>query len=83
AFYNYVNLFFTFAGVVPHFLAASQAIHAIGNLRLQIERDPPIDVRDTSGLILAKDGTWESSFDLQNVTFAYPARPTHKALDNL
>ncbi|KAI9632019.1 P-loop containing nucleoside triphosphate hydrolase protein [Dioszegia hungarica] len=82
-FYNYVNVFFTFAGVVPHLLASTQAIHAIRNLRLQIERQPPIDVRDTSGLQLDERGPWEPSFELKDVTFAYPSRPTQKALDGL
>jgi len=79
-FYNYVNLFFAFATVVPHLIAYSTAQTNLAALRLQIERMPPIDVRDKSGLQLEH---YEPSFELENVTFAYPARPAHKALDNV
>ncbi|WVF68289.1 hypothetical protein IAT40_003054 [Kwoniella sp. CBS 6097] len=83
-FYNYVNLFFAFAGVVPHLVATTTAIHVIGNLRTQIERKPPIDVRDESGIRLTHESnSWKPSFQLDGVTFAYPSRPTNKALDNV
>ena len=39
-------------------------------------------MRETSSLKLGDQG-WEPSFELENVTFAYPARPGHKALDNV
>ncbi|OCF38975.1 hypothetical protein I317_07230 [Kwoniella heveanensis CBS 569] len=83
-FYNYVNLFFAFAGVVPHLVATTTAIHVIGNLRTQIERKPPIDVRDETGIRLNQESaSWKPSFQLDGVTFAYPSRPTNKALDNV
>ncbi|WVR07870.1 hypothetical protein IAU60_004913 [Kwoniella sp. DSM 27419] len=81
-FYNYVNLFFMFAGVVPHLVATTTAIHIIGNLRTQIERKPPIDVRDTAGVQLGHI-QYQPSFELEQVTFAYPSRPTVKALDDV
>lgn len=31
----------------------------------------------------AADGSWKASFELDKVTFAYPARPTNKALDGV
>jgi len=77
-----VDSFFGFAGVVPHLVATTTAIQNIANLRLQIERDPPIDVRNVDGLRLGATSGWRPSFDLTNVTFAYPARPSHKALDH-
>ncbi|WVQ95838.1 hypothetical protein IAU59_002937 [Kwoniella sp. CBS 9459] len=83
-FYNYVNLFFAFAGVVPHLVATTTAIHVIGNLRTQIERKPPIDVRDESGIRLNRESiSWKPSFQLDGVTFAYPSRPSNKALDDV
>ncbi len=77
-----MDSFFGFAGVVPHLVATTTAIQNIANLRLQIERDPPIDVRNVDGLRLGATSGWRPSFDLTNVTFAYPARPSHKALDH-
>lgn len=82
-FYNFVNLFFTFATVVPHFIATTTAIQNLHNLRLQIERQPPIDIRDPEGLKLDGQGGWQPSFKLDNVTFAYPSRPAHKALNRV
>ncbi|WWC59907.1 uncharacterized protein I303_102469 [Kwoniella dejecticola CBS 10117] len=81
SFYNYVNLFFAFAGVVPHLVATTTALHTIGNLRKQIERKPPIDVRDQSGVHL--DPSSDPCFQLERVTFAYPSRPDQKALDDV
>ena len=72
-----------FASVVPHFIATTTAIQNLAGLRLQIERQPPIDIRDQSGLRLAENGDWQPSFELDNVTFAYPSRPAHKALNRV
>ncbi|KAK8858969.1 hypothetical protein IAR55_003201 [Kwoniella newhampshirensis] len=81
--YNYTNLFFAFAAIVPHFVATSSAVQSLGNLRKQIERRPPIDVRDQSGLHLEQITGWQPSVELEGVTFAYPGLPTKKALDNI
>ncbi|WRT65273.1 uncharacterized protein IL334_002216 [Kwoniella shivajii] len=81
--YNYTNLFFAFSAIVPHLVATTSAIHSIGKLRTQIERVPPIDVRDSSGICFEHLAGWEPSLDLDHVTFAYPARPTKKALDDV
>ena len=69
--------------MVPHYVATSAAIHRLSILRLQIERDPPIDARNLEGLKLGFATSWRPSFELSHVTFAYPARPSQKALDNL
>lgn len=62
-------------------VAITAALQNISNLRLQIERQPPIDVRDSTGIKFGKDAGWNPSFQFEDVTFAYPARPAHKALD--
>ncbi|WWD19426.1 hypothetical protein CI109_103886 [Kwoniella shandongensis] len=81
--YNYTNIFFAFASIVPHAVATTSAVHSLGSLRKQIERKPPIDVRDSSGVRLQDTPGWQPSVDLEGVTFAYPGRPTKKALDNV
>lgn len=77
-----MNLFFSLATIMPHFLATSQAIQSLANLRLQIERTPVIDIRDTDGITLASRD-YSPSFELENVTFAYPSRPSSKVLDGV
>ena len=79
-FYNYVNLFFSFAAIVPHLIATTTALQNLSSLRLQIERMPPIDVRNPGGY---KPDVYDPSFELDRVTFAYPARPGHKALNDV
>lgn len=69
--------------MVPHLIATTTAIQNLHNLRLQIERRPPIDIRDPDGLKLDDKGDWRPSFELDNVTFAYPSRPAHKALNRV
>ncbi|ORX39728.1 P-loop containing nucleoside triphosphate hydrolase protein [Kockovaella imperatae] len=80
-FYNFVNIFFAAAGMVPHFIATTNAIRDLGNIRLQIEREPLIDIRSPDGLRF--DADWQPSFELDGVTFAYPSRPMHAALNNV
>ncbi|WWD00806.1 hypothetical protein V866_007743 [Kwoniella sp. B9012] len=48
---------------------------------MTILRKPPIDVRDLGGIRLGPSS--EPSFQLDQVTFAYPSRPAQKALDNV
>jgi ATP-binding cassette subfamily B (MDR/TAP) protein 1 len=77
-----INCSFLAASLVPHLVATSTAVTNLSTLRLQIERKPPIDVRDPSGTKL-DSATLSPSFELQNVTFAYPSRPSNKALDDV
>lgn len=67
---------------MPHLVATTTAISNLATLRLQIERKPPIDVRDPSGTKLPAKSL-SPSFSLENVTFAYPSRPTSKALNDV
>lgn len=55
---------------------------SLKEIRRQIEREPFIDVREESGVKLPETG-WAPSFSLENVTFAYPSRPTIPALNNV
>lgn len=55
---------------------------SLKEIRRQIEREPFIDVRDEAGIKLPETG-WAPSFALENVTFAYPSRPTVPALNNV
>lgn len=73
---------FLASALVPHLVATSTAVTNLSTLRLQIERKPPIDVRDPSGTKL-DSASLSPSFELQNVTFAYPSRPTNKALNDV
>ena len=79
AFWNYLNTLFSFANLVPHLAAIFDSWTALRQVRLAIERVPKIDVRDQSGLRLPDAGApgsdWEPSFELRDVTFAYPSRP--------
>lgn len=67
---------------MPHLTSIADALVQLKELRRQIERQPFIDVRNESGIKLPETG-WEPSFALENVTFAYPSRPTVPALNNV
>ncbi|GHJ89384.1 hypothetical protein NliqN6_5786 [Naganishia liquefaciens] len=82
AFFNYVNILFTLANIVPHITSIADAMVSLKEIRRQIEREPFIDVRDESGEKLPETG-WAPSFALEHVTFAYPSRPTIPALNDV
>lgn len=86
SFWSFMNCFFTIANVVPHFGAILKAIASLRNLRSIIERKPKIDVRDPAGLTLDLSTTEDSaqpSYSIENLTFAYPSRPTVPSLSNV
>lgn len=83
-FYNYLSSMFSMAMVVPHLLSLIESGTALRKMRAVIEREPHVDVRATDGAILGVPvgapnpehlPTYEPSFALDHVTFAYPARP--------
>lgn len=69
--------------VIPHVSVIMDALIAIRTVRHQLEREPLIDIMDESGLALQESDHWKPSFSLDHVTFAYPSRPDHKALDDI
>ena len=70
--------------VVPLFSSVADALVAVRSLRRQIERKPVVDIHNSDGLKLAPtDKSWAPEFQLNNVTFAYPSRPSTKSLDNV
>ena len=84
SFFNYLNTLFSLTMVVAHFQSIVDSLTTLHEMRAVIERQPNIDIRDTSGLILglpcskATDTdvpTYTPSFELEDVTFAYPGRP--------
>ncbi|WFD03020.1 ABC-type xenobiotic transporter [Malassezia obtusa] len=88
-FYNYLSSIFCLAMVVPHLQSLIENAAALRKMRAVIEREPHVDVRSTAGEILGvpagapnPDGlpTYEPSFALEHVTFAYPARPYDASL---
>ena len=81
ALFNMINVLFAFAMSIPHITGIIEANGALKAIRKQIERDPVIDITDTSGLELKDSQDWQPSFALEQVTFAYPTRPNVKALD--
>ena len=83
ALYNVINLLFGFAMSIPHISAIMEAITVLKAIRRQIERDPLIDITDEDGLKLQASEHWQPSFELENVTFAYPSRGHIKALDDI
>lgn len=60
----------------------ADAMVSLKEIRRQIEREPFIDVRNEGGIKLPETG-WAPSFALENVTFAYPSRPTVPALNDV
>ncbi|WFD17823.1 ABC-type xenobiotic transporter [Malassezia caprae] len=85
SFFNYLNTLFSLTMVVAHFQAILDCLTTLHEMRIVIERQPEIDIRDTSGLILgipsskaveAHGPTYDPSFQLEDVTFAYPGRPS-------
>lgn len=82
AFWNLVNSLFAFSSAVPQISSLFEALGAIRHLRKVIETPPKIDVRDQSGE-KPDEKDAEPSFELQHVTFAYPARPNIASLDDV
>ncbi|WFD42850.1 ABC-type xenobiotic transporter [Malassezia psittaci] len=91
-FYNYLSSMFSMAMVVPHLQSLIETGASIRKMRAVIERRPQIDVRSTDGSILGLAAgasnpenlpTYEPSFELDQVTFAYPARPCTASLKNV
>lgn len=80
--FNYVNVIFSLASTVPLMTGIADAMISLKEIRRQIEREPVVDVREESGVKLPETG-WAPSFALENVTFAYPSRPTIPALDDV
>ncbi|KAN0061083.1 hypothetical protein ACQY0O_006818 [Thecaphora frezii] len=83
AFWNYLNSLFALSNMVPHIAAIFDSWTAIKQVRRAIEREPKIDIRDQGGLRLAADQSWEPSFEIRGVTFAYPSRPNVASLRNV
>ncbi|CAD6885097.1 unnamed protein product, partial [Tilletia controversa] len=79
AFWSAINSIFGLANVVPHVPGIINGFLSLRTLRTTIERQPKIDVRDEGGVTLPP-GSFESSFELKDVTFAYAARPAHASL---
>ncbi|EPQ28417.1 uncharacterized protein PFL1_04244 [Pseudozyma flocculosa PF-1] len=80
AFWNYLNSLFALSNMVPHIAAIFDSWTAIKQVRLAIERVPKIDIRDQGGLQLPADNSWQPSFEIRGVTFAYPSRPNVASL---
>ncbi|KAK0531811.1 hypothetical protein OC835_003549 [Tilletia horrida] len=79
AFWSAINSLFGLSNILPHIPGIINAFLSLQTLRTTIERRPKIDVRDKGGDTLAP-GSFEPSFELKNVTFAYAARPSHASL---
>lgn len=84
SFFNYLNTLFSLTMVVAHFQSILDCLTTLREMRAVIERQPDIDIGDTSGLILGIPSaqaaetdvyTYTPSFKLESVTFAYPSRP--------
>lgn len=90
-FWNNLNAIFAIANAVPHLAGIFDSYTALGLLRKQIERQPQIDVRQRGGLTSTpsqgKDDEDRDddtpTFELQNVTFAYPSRAYTKSLNDV
>jgi ABC-type multidrug transport system fused ATPase/permease subunit len=80
------NLLFQGYGRIPNLTGFRQAQHSLRELRRHIERQPLLDVRDETGLVIepanlpAKDN---ALVEFEGVSFAYPSRPGVKVLDGI
>ena len=77
-----INSLFAFSSAVPHIASIVEAMSALRFLRVAIERDPKIDVREKSGIRL-QDRDIIPEFRLEDVTLAYPSRPNIPSLRNV
>ncbi|WFD25790.1 ABC-type xenobiotic transporter [Malassezia nana] len=84
SFFNYLNTLFSLTMVVAHFQSILDCLTMLHEMRVVIERQPSIDIRNTNGLILGVPASeavetdapvYTPSFRLEHVTFAYPGRP--------
>ncbi|MCO5565328.1 hypothetical protein L7F22_019001 [Adiantum nelumboides] len=82
AFWNLINSLFAFSLAVPHLASILEAMSAIRLLRAAIERKPRIDVRKKDGTRISTPNI-KPEFVLQDVTLAYPSRPTIPSLKNV
>lgn len=82
AFWNLINSLFAFSLAVPHLASIMEAMTAMRLLRAAIERRPRIDVRDRGGARIPDEHV-RPEFVLQDVTLAYPSRPTVPSLKNV
>lgn len=82
AFWNLINALFAFASAVPHIASIVEALSAVRLLRAAIERKPKIDIRNKGGQTLP-DTEVHPEFELEDVTLAYPSRPSMPSLRNV
>jgi len=82
--YNITNIhymvFFRFSALN----SVRKSLASLRNIRHHIERQPHIDIRDSTGIEVATaamDPGWSANISLEQVTFAYPSRPNVKVLD--
>ncbi|KAG8983393.1 hypothetical protein FRB90_006065 [Tulasnella sp. 427] len=82
AFWNFFNALYAIANIMPHVATIIESASAQEHLRKVINRKPPRDVRDSSGLH-PDPSEWIAKIDLDHVTFIYPSRPDIKSLDDV
>ena len=90
---SFLHSLFALASVLPHFADLADAVNNMSALRGQIELQPRVNVRNSLGTVapFPKLSTRQEDriclpqpkFELRDVTFAYPSRPTLKTLERL
>ncbi|KAG8927371.1 hypothetical protein FRC02_008254, partial [Tulasnella sp. 418] len=82
-FWNFFNALYSIANILPHITAIIESTQVQGRLRVEINRIPEIDVRNQGGLKFASSNEWEPEIELDNISFAYPSRPSILSLDRV
>ncbi|KAG8969866.1 hypothetical protein FRC03_000112 [Tulasnella sp. 419] len=82
-FWNFFNALYSIANILPHITSIIESTQVQGRLRVEINRIPEIDVRNQGGLKFASSNEWEPEIELDNISFAYPSRPSILSLDRV
>ncbi|BFZ56053.1 hypothetical protein PYCC9005_003095 [Savitreella phatthalungensis] len=78
-FFVYLSGLFSIAGIVPQINTITESAQVQDRIFRDIDRQPEIDSSSTTGVKEDLSG----DITLKDVTFAYPARPNIKSLDNV
>jgi ATP-binding cassette subfamily B (MDR/TAP) protein 1 len=84
--YNITNIHYMCFFRLSALNSVRKSVVSLRNIRHHIERQPYVDIRDSTGITVAAAAAqlgWSANISLEQVTFAYPSRPDVKVLDGV